>query len=94
MASTFYALNRIKSAEVVDENDPSKNREKIFQVGDKVTGLSPEDMKALWKAGALEERKDGTDSKSDEGKKSSGSGSSSGEQPGGPATPAAGASGQ
>lgn len=54
MPSDFYAVTPIRHGVSNDAGEQTDVKE--FGVGDKVTGLSKEDMKALWDAGALEQR--------------------------------------
>lgn len=57
MAGKFYAVTRIKHGKRT-ENDTAEGKyeQTVFEPGDEVTGLSKEDMKSLWNAGALEQR--------------------------------------
>jgi len=49
MASTYYATSRI-------QHGVGNGEEKVFEAGDKVEGLSKDEMVALWNAGVLTER--------------------------------------
>jgi cytoskeletal protein RodZ len=49
MASTYYATSRI-------QHGVGNGEEKVFVAGDKVEGLTKEEMVALWNAGVLSER--------------------------------------
>jgi len=54
MAKTYYAVTKIKhGVRTEDGSQDGKYEQKVFEVGDKVTGLSANDMKSLWHAGAL-----------------------------------------
>jgi hypothetical protein len=54
MAKKFYATTNIKhGSRIEDGSQDGKVEEKTFAPDDEVTGLSPEDMKTLWQAGAL-----------------------------------------
>lgn len=54
MPENFYAVTKIKYGKrVEDGSQDGKYESKVFEVDEKVTGLSSEDMKDLWKAGAL-----------------------------------------
>ena len=54
MAKQYYAATKIKFGKRT-ENDTAEGKyeSKVFEPGDKVTGLDVEDMKGLWNAGAL-----------------------------------------
>ena len=54
MASEFYAVTPIRHGVANEQGEQTEIKE--FGVGDKVTGLDKKDMKALWDAGALEQR--------------------------------------
>lgn len=59
MADKFYAVTDIKhGSRTEDGSAEGKYESKTFKAGDEVTGLSKEDMKSLWNAGALEQRED------------------------------------
>jgi hypothetical protein len=62
MAKQYYAATRIKHGKKVQskDGDPTKDRyeETVFLPGDLVEGLSTDEMRDLWNAGALEERDD------------------------------------
>jgi len=49
MANAYYAVNRIV-------HGVGGGEEQVFEPGDKVSGLTKEEMVALWEAGVLEER--------------------------------------
>jgi colicin import membrane protein len=50
----FYAATQIKFGKRVENGSAEgKYESKVFKVGDEVTGLTEEDMKGLWAAGAL-----------------------------------------
>ena len=53
MAKQYYAATKIKFGKRT-ENDTAEGKyeSKVFEPGDKVTGLDVEDMKGLWNAGA------------------------------------------
>lgn len=54
MADKFWAVTKIKhGVRTEDGSQEGKYESKTFNVGDEVTGLSKEDMKSLWGAGAL-----------------------------------------
>jgi hypothetical protein len=53
MATEFRAINNIRHG--VKGDDGSQVEIKEFAAGERVTGLSKGDMKALWDAGALEQ---------------------------------------
>jgi hypothetical protein len=54
MANTFYATTKIKhGAREEDNSQDGKYVSTVFEVNDKVEGLSKEDMESLWNAGAL-----------------------------------------
>jgi hypothetical protein len=72
MANKFYAATRIKhGSRTEDGSQDGKYESKVFEPGDEVTGLSKEDMKGLWNAGALtqeapQQANDGVEEKSSE----------------------------
>jgi len=71
MAAVFYAKSRIKHG--IDhrkDDDPTYVRHETvwFQPGEKVTGLSADEMKALWDAGVLERREESGSRKSESAK--------------------------
>jgi len=54
MANQFWATTKIKFGKrAEDGSQEGKYESKVFEPGDEVTGLSKEDMKSLWDAGAL-----------------------------------------
>jgi len=53
MADTFYAATQIKYGSRKGGSPDGEYTSKVFEPGDKVTGLPVEDMKGLWAAGAL-----------------------------------------
>ena len=63
----FYAVTDIKFGKrTEDGSSEGKYERKTFKAGDEVTGLSKEDMKGLWEAGALEQRGDQQEQKVEE----------------------------
>lgn len=82
---TFYAATPISYGErVEDGSQEGKYKKTIFKVGDKVEGLPPGEMKALWNAGALRRETEESHSDSDaEGEK----GDESGKDPKPPTPP-------
>ena|SRR5687768_10602291 len=54
MADRFWAATKIKFGKRTEDGSQDGKYERVtFNVGDEVTGLSRDDMKGLWDAGAL-----------------------------------------
>jgi len=58
MAKAYYAVAPIRHGVGEEQTDGSVRQVKVltFEVGDKVEGLSNDEMKQLWDAGVLEQR--------------------------------------
>jgi hypothetical protein len=67
MAGKFYAVTDIRHGKRTEDGSAEGKYERTtFSAGDEVKGLSKEDMKSLWEAGALEQRDDAPEKEKEE----------------------------